>query len=120
MRLFVSHGGQSSCQESLCHQKPMVSLKRVFQQELKIELWFPATTPGTGDHKCSLLLNILLFKVEFVAKYLSFNSVLVLSLEFNCLKHSNFGFNIVRYLGSPVSASQVFGVLDKILSTASG
>jgi glucuronosyltransferase len=25
VRLFVSHGGQSSCQESLCHQKPMVS-----------------------------------------------------------------------------------------------
>jgi UDP:flavonoid glycosyltransferase YjiC (YdhE family) len=24
LRLFVSHGGQSSCQESLCHQKPMV------------------------------------------------------------------------------------------------
>jgi len=24
VRLFVSHGGQSSCQESLCHQKPMV------------------------------------------------------------------------------------------------
>ena len=24
VRLFVSHGGQSSSQESLCHQKPMV------------------------------------------------------------------------------------------------
>ena len=24
LRVFVSHGGQSSCQESLCHQKPMV------------------------------------------------------------------------------------------------
>ena len=24
LKLFVSHGGQSSCQESLCHQKPMV------------------------------------------------------------------------------------------------
>ena len=72
VRLFVSHGGQSSCQESLCHQKPMVSLKRVFQQEFKIELWFPATAPGTGDRKCSPLLNILLFKVEFVSKYVAF------------------------------------------------
>jgi glucuronosyltransferase len=25
LRLFITHGGQSSCQESLCHQKPMVS-----------------------------------------------------------------------------------------------
>ena len=24
LKVFVSHGGQSSCQESLCHQKPMV------------------------------------------------------------------------------------------------
>ena len=24
LRVFVSHGGQSSCQEALCHQKPMV------------------------------------------------------------------------------------------------
>jgi len=26
VKLFISHGGQSSCQESLCHQKPLVSI----------------------------------------------------------------------------------------------
>ena len=26
VRMFVSHGGQSSFQETLCHQKPAVSL----------------------------------------------------------------------------------------------
>jgi glucuronosyltransferase len=30
LRLFVSHGGQSSCQESLCHQKPMVKIFKIY------------------------------------------------------------------------------------------
>jgi glucuronosyltransferase len=30
LKLFVSHGGQSSCQESLCYQKPMVNLSAFF------------------------------------------------------------------------------------------
>ena len=36
LRLFVSHGGQSSCQESLCHQKPMVSVFNLFYGLAKI------------------------------------------------------------------------------------
>ena len=33
LRVFVSHGGQSSCQESLCHQKPMVRypMRKLFE-----------------------------------------------------------------------------------------
>jgi glucuronosyltransferase len=27
LRLFITHGGQSSCQEALCHQKPTVSVQ---------------------------------------------------------------------------------------------
>lgn len=30
VKLFISHGGQSSCQESLCHQKPLVIIKKYF------------------------------------------------------------------------------------------
>ena len=40
VKLFVSHGGQSSFQETICHQKPAVSNDILMHQKLKFMLKF--------------------------------------------------------------------------------
>ena len=40
LRLFITHGGQSSSQEALCHKKPVVKkIRLIFAQKIHIKMY---------------------------------------------------------------------------------